>query len=197
MANITIIGSEVTTPSITQYYYAIPNGIWNPTNDSTLNAQLGEMWAYWTQITISPYDDPLGQLGSYTIPWSVFPNTLLPDANDFVDDSLDPVYVTPLRMTEGGGTRFERHLVRMAALYIVWRVETRAYPGGGMPNDSPYGKSIYTQLNNEISECLMDQHRLKGQSLKARSRFVNPRIQPYAPYAAPGTTPPAVPGDTT
>ena len=117
------------------------------------------------------------EVNTKSIHWKDIKNILLPEANNFIDDIFKVRYYVPFKKTEVSGTEFDKHIVQMASLYCAWRCETRSFPGGGMPSDSPYAQTLRQMLNERLNEVLSGSVRLLGQRLKSNNRFINPNIE--------------------
>lgn len=173
--------------------YAIDTGSFVSTSDTDITQSCIEITNYLKSVNVySDHTDasPIStDANAYSIHWAVLKNYIIPDANAFIDNELKMVYYTPLHKTEVTNSKYSRQIVKLAALYCAWRLETRDYPGGGMPSDSPYAQSLKAILDAEILKIQSGGIRLRGQRLKsANGRFCNPHIEPYKP-----STPAAAP----
>lgn len=159
-------------------YYAINDGAFVSTTDADIEDSCKDITFHVKSVLLNKdHTDVTPNNSTQSIHWMDIRDILLPDANNFVDDALRLVYYTPLKMTEAGGTNYSRHIVQIASLYIAWRIESRDYPGAGMPTQSEYSDTLKAMMNERINELLIGSVRLRGQRLKSKNRFINPRIE--------------------
>jgi hypothetical protein len=162
-------------------FYAIDNGTFPDTVTCTtadIQAALRNImfWIKSASLEANPALTDV-EVNTKSIHWLDIKNILLPEANNFINDILKVRYYVPFKKTETSGTEYDKHIVQMASLYCAWRVETRSFPGGGMPSDSPYAQTLRQMLNERLNEILQGSVRLLGQRLKAGNRFINPNIE--------------------
>lgn len=187
---------DIVSGASTAVYYAIDGAFPTSPTQAELDSKFQHMmyWIKSASIQTDPTDISIAST-NYSIHWMHVRDELLPDSNDFIDDALRVKYYTPFSKTINGKANFQRHIVQIAALYCAWRIETRSYPGGGMPNDSQYAITLRTMMNERLNELLAGAVRLKGQRLKANNRFINPHIEEYPAAVKQGmdqtTTPPS------
>lgn len=160
--------------------YYLLHGDWTePDDQEELNTLLASVRS-WLKNFLVNYDPSYSSATS--IDWVLIRDELLPDSNQFIDDSLRARYAVPLRKTTGasGGqaTKFDRRIVQLAAVYIAWRIETFQFPGSAHSEHSEYGKWLETVMNQLVNDLVTDKIRLRGQRLKGQYRTTNPRFEP-------------------
>lgn len=183
--DFSFIGTPVTSGSTSSDLYAIKDGTFDSSSDTGIIESCVEITNYLKSISI--FNDSTStdltdtDANTYSIHWIIVRDYIMPDANTYIDNILKPTYYTPMKKTEGtNSTEYSRIIVRAAALYCAWRLETRDYPGGDMPSDSPYAQTLKGMLDAEIERLLSGSTRLLGQRLKSvNGRFCNPHIEPY------------------
>lgn len=164
-------------------FYAIDNGTLVETTTATIQASLRNVmiWVKDATLQADPTSTNVETSNNKSIHWLDMRNIILPQANNFIDRVLKSRYYTPFRKTEVSGTEYDEHLIQMASLYCAWRIQTRDFSGGGMPNDSQYSMTLRTLFNEKCNEILSGSLRLPGQRIKATNRFVNPNIEEILP----------------
>ncbi len=160
--------------------YYLLHGDWtDPTSQDDLNTLLTPVRAWLKNITVF-FEEPDDQRVS--VDWRVIRDELLPDSNQFINDSLRWRYEVPLHKTVGvtGGvaTQYNRKLVMLSATYIAYRLETFQFAGAMNPVVSQYGVWLGEQLTRMVNDLTSDGLRMRGQRLKGAYRVVNPRFEP-------------------
>lgn len=162
--------------------YYLLHGDWiEPQDQDELNTLLAPIRSWLKNVSID-FDVPDQSYNS--IDWTLIRDYLIPDSNEFIDDSFRPIYGVPLRKTvninpsTGKATKFNNRIVDIAAVYIAWRIETFQFPGAANPEQSTYGKFLEGTLNQFINDVVTFRTRLRGQRLKGKYRTVNPNFEP-------------------